>query len=152
MTNISPEQINLFRERFNELDVSGTGLIDRETMGQILHSEADQIEQLMIILLFEKYDVNHDGKISFDEFITFCSEMSDLSEVSILHEILEIADADGSGFLDVSEIERIGDLMGLKISREDALCTINALDRDGNKSIDFSEFLQIITEYENKKL
>lgn len=151
MANFTREQLQNIRRRFNELDVAGTGLIDRETMGEILHSEADQIEQLMTILLFEKYDADHDGLISFDEFISFCSEVDDMSDVSILHRIFQIADADGSGFLDVSEIERIGRLMGLDISREDALCTINALDRDGNESIDFAEFLQIITECEKRQ-
>ncbi|KAH0785232.1 EF hand family protein [Histomonas meleagridis] len=142
---LTPEQIESFRKRFNDLDITKTGKVDRETMAEILHDEAEQIEQLMIILLFEKYDLNHDGYISFEEFITFCSEMKDLSEVAILHQIFNLADVDGSGYLDVTEVERIGKLMGLDISKEDAWSTIDAFDRDGNEKIDFSEFLQIIS-------
>ena len=143
----TPEQIASIRKRFAELDVTRSGLIDRQTMAEILSIDGeDQFDRLVVVLLFEKYDKNHDGKISFDEFIDFCEATDDLTEVAILSEIFQIADSDKSGLLDVDEVYRIGKLMGLDISKADAWATIAALDKDGNNQVDFTEFCAILGE------
>ena len=67
-----------------------------------------------------------------------------MTEVALLREIFDIADRDHSGFLDVDEVERIGQLMGLDVSKEDAWATIAALDKDGNNQVDFAEFCAIL--------
>ncbi|OHT06088.1 EF hand family protein [Tritrichomonas foetus] len=144
MSRYSPEQIQHFRERFDLLDISKTGKIDRQTMAEILSYEGEQLERLMIALLFEKYDINHDGFIQYEEFETFCKSIHDLSEIDILKQIFDLADSDHSGALDIDEVVRIGQMMGLKVTNADAWATIIALDRDGNNSIDFDEFCQII--------
>lgn len=138
------DQLAYFADRFKQLDISGTGEIDRETMSIILRSEAEQLDNLMIVLLFEKYDINNDGKINFEEFISFCREMEDLSEITIMKQIFDIADVDHNEYLDVDEVERIGRLMGMDVTTADAWATIAALDQDGNNTIDFSEFCSIL--------
>ena len=142
--SFSPQQIEDFRRKFELLDVAKTGKIDRETMAEIMKNEGEQLESLMIVLLFEKFDKDHDGFISFDEFITFCSEIQDLSDVAILRQIFDLADVDHSQYLELDEVVRIGKMMGLQVSRADAWETIKVLDVDGNNLIDFNEFCQII--------
>lgn len=137
-------QLEDFRKKFELLDVAKTGKIDRETMAEIMKNEGEQLESLMIVLLFEKFDKNQDGFISFDEFITFCSEIQDLSDETILRQIFDLADADHSQYLELEEVIRIGKMMGLNVTNLDAWETIKALDRDGNNLIDFNEFCQII--------
>lgn len=138
------QQIDDFRRKFELLDVAKTGKIDRETMAEIMKNEGEQLESLMIVLLFEKFDKDNDGYISFEEFITFCSEIQDLSDVAILRQIFDLADVDHSQYLELEEVVKIGKMMGLHVSRADAWETIKALDVDGNFLIDFDEFCQII--------
>ncbi|KAK8877849.1 hypothetical protein M9Y10_004612 [Tritrichomonas musculus] len=138
------QQIDDFRRKFELLDVAKTGKIDRETMAEIMKNEGEQLESLMIVLLFEKFDKDNDGYISFEEFITFCSEIQDLSDVAILRQIFDLADVDHSQYLELEEVVKIGKMMGLHVSRADAWETIKALDVDGNFLIDFNEFCQII--------
>lgn len=142
--SFTPQQIEDFKKKFKLLDVANTGNIDRETMAQIMKDEGEQLESLMIVLLFEKFDKNHDGYISFDEFITFCSEIKDLSDMDILAQIFDLADADHSHYLELDEVVRIGEMMGLNVTKLDAYETIKALDRDGDKKINFDEFCQIL--------
>lgn len=143
----TPEQIASIREKFAALDVSKSGLIDRQTMAEVLSIDGDdQFDRLVVVLLFEKFDKNHDERISFEEFIDFCEATDDLTEVAILSEIFQIADSDNSGYLDVDEVYRIGKLMGLDVSKADAWATIAALDKDGNNQVDFTEFCAILGE------
>ena len=142
--SFTPEQLDSFKQRFSELDIEKEGKLSREIIGQILQCEGEQLEQLMVILLFEKFDQNNDGYIQFEEFLEFCSRMQNIDEETILEEIFKVADADNSGFLDIDEVKRIGNLMGLDITESDAWATISALDQNSDSLIDFNEFLAVI--------
>lgn len=142
--SFTEEQLEDFRKKFQLLDVGATGKIDRETMAEIMKNEGEQLESLMIVLLFEKFDKDQDGFIDFDEFITFCSEIKNLSDETILREIFDLADVDHSQYLELEEVVRIGKMMGLNVTNLDAWETIKALDRDGDNLINFNEFRQII--------
>ena len=144
MTGFTPQQIEMFRERFQNLDIASTGELDRTTVAEILGSEAGQLDQLMTCLLFEQYDINKNGTIDFDEFIQFCTEMDDLTERGILRRIFNLCDTDHSGALDVDEVKRLGESMGKDVTTADAWATIAALDSNNDNQIDFSEFCSII--------
>ena len=68
----TPAQLQEFKQQFEDLDADGDGKLDREEVGEILQWEASYVDRLMVVLLFEKYDRNKDGVISFDEFLDFC--------------------------------------------------------------------------------
>ena len=140
----TPEEIEEFQRKFKELDVEGTNHLTRTVAAQIIGQEGSQLEQLMIVLLFELYDKNGDNFIDFDEFLQFCEEMDNLSEKGILRRIFQLADKSGNGYLDVMEVERLGHLMGLDVTTPDAWATIQALDTNQDNQIDIHEFFQIL--------
>ena len=142
--NFTPQQIEEFQKKFKELDIEGTNHLTRSIAAQIISQEGTQLEQLMIVLLFELYDKNGDNFIDFDEFLQFCEEMENLSEKGILRKIFQIADKSGNGYLDVSEVERLGHLMGLDVTTPVAWDTIQALDTNQDNQIDIHEFFQIL--------
>ena len=137
------EKIDAFREQFIELDLEEDGKLTRENVAQILANESEQLERIMVTLLFEKYDINHDGLIDFDEFCSFCLDMNGLTERDILRQIFDICDLDGNGYLDIEEVKRLGQLMGLQVTSSDALATVKALDVNNDQRIDFDEFCAI---------
>ena len=130
--------------KFNELDINHTGKIDRKTMGEILRYEACEFERLMVVLLFEKYDINKDGWIDFNEFLSFCLSTDRLSSEIILRQIFDISDLDHDGYLDVDEVKRLGEQMGIKVDMNDAWATVAALDKNNDNRIDYNEFRAII--------
>lgn len=136
-------KIDMFREQFRELDLMDDGKLTRENVAEILSNESEEIEKLMVTLLFEEYDLNKDGFIDFDEFCTFCLEMNGLNEKDILRKIFDICDIDKNGVLDISEVKRLGALMGLNVSLNDAVATVKALDQNNDQKIDFREFCAI---------
>ena len=54
--------------------------------------------------------------------------------------LFEELDADGSGFLDSSEIEELCKQMGRKLSKKDLAKAMTEIDTDGNDEVSFSEF------------
>lgn len=139
----SPKR-DLYRRRFEELDIGKTGRISRETVAQILKTQGEELEQLMVILLFEKFDKNHDKLIDKEEFIDFCTEMERYSEQEILRKVFDFVDEDGDDRLNVDEVKKLGELMGLDVTVSDAWATIETLDVKGDNLVDFEEFCAII--------
>ena len=145
MRVFTAEEIECFRERFSELDTEGTNRVSREDMFDILcKQENTQFDQLLVVLLFKRFDRDGDNHINFDEFCEFCATTDPLSEVALLHQIFDCVDKDKSGLLDVNEVMEIGRLMGSDVSQKDAWATIDALDQDGNRQVDFAEFCALL--------
>ena len=140
---IDQEKIETFHQQFMELDIQADGKLTRNIVAQILAKESEQLEQIMVTLLFEKYDQNHDGFIQWEEFRKFCMDMDSLSEKDILQQIFDLCDLDHNGYLDVAEVNRLGKLMGLPVTYNDAKATIQALDANNDNKVSFEEFCQI---------
>ena len=137
-------RIAQMKQNFIDLDILNQGKLERKIVAQILVSQGQAIESLMVGLLFEKYDTNGDGYIDFDEFVRFCDDMEKLSEKEILAEIFKLIDKDGNGVLDVEELKQFGLSMGFDVTLSDAWATIRELDRNDDDQIDFDEFCAII--------
>ena len=65
---MNEEKISEMRQRFSELDIEDKGKLSRQNVADILSTESEQIERLMVTLLFGKYDKNEDQFIDFEEF------------------------------------------------------------------------------------
>ena len=133
------------RDQFNLLDVGRTGRLTRDSVAQVLMSEGSQLDRLMIALMFEKYDLDGNSTIEYEEFEKFCNEMEKLSEKEILRQIFDLADADHNNFLDFCEVKRIGQMMGLSVNDIDSWATIEALDTNADNLVDFNEFCAILS-------
>lgn len=141
----SDDKIIQIRKKFESLDIENTGNLKREIVAEILLNEGTQLDRLMTVLLFEKFDADGDHMINLNEFIEFCKQMDQLSDVDILRQIFDLADLDKNGFLDLKEMKRIGQLMGLNIDDKDTIATIRALDKNSDNLIDFDEFCSILS-------
>ena len=145
MSGLSPEKIARFKRKFQELDVDNKGALSRETVAQIIEvEEGMELEKLMVAILFENYDKNHDKLIQLDEYLEFCSEMVGLSHKQILRKIFDLCDKDHNGRLDIDEVTELGHLMGKEVTKSDAWATIRELDINQDNTIDFDEFCAII--------
>ena len=138
------DRSQIYSRYFDELDIANTGKITRETVAKIVRDQAEEIEQLMVILLFEQFDTNHDKYIDKNEFIQFCLKMEQYDEKQILRMIFDLVDKDHNQRLDVQEVKDLGNLMGLDVTISDAWATIATLDKNHDNSVDFDEFCAII--------
>lgn len=125
--------------------MEGNGQLDRETTALVIRDEGKNLESLMVILLFELFDKDKNGYISFyDEFIPFISDMQNLNKIEILRLIFDLVDENKSNDLDMNEVYNMGRMMGFNVSRYDAIETLKALDKNGDNRISFEEFCQYL--------
>ena len=66
--------------------------------------------------MLEKLDADHDGNISFEEF---CNAAAPLYQVSTgsLRRAFDFFDADGSGYIEVNELEAVLTRLGVSSAR-----------------------------------
>merc|ERR1712134_169291 len=70
-----------------------------------------------------------------------------LSEEQIeeIREAFNLFDADNSGAIDVRELKAAMRALGFEVKKEELKKTISDIDNDGNGSIEFQEFLEMMT-------
>ncbi|CAN0841921.1 Probable calcium-binding protein CML25 [Linum grandiflorum] len=114
---------------------------------------ADELE-----LVFKKFDVNGDGKISASELGSIMSSLGQKASEEELQKMITEFDADGDGFIDFKEfVELIYDIdgngsitaeelhkvmgsLGEDCSIAECRKMISGVDNDGDGTIDFEEF------------
>ena len=80
-------------------------------------------------------DIDHDGKISYDEFCRFCTQ----TEKELWH-LFKSIDRDHSGKLDKSELSTAFDRAGVAVSNTRLDRFFSYIDKNHDGTIDFSEW------------
>ncbi|KAK3272247.1 hypothetical protein CYMTET_19447 [Cymbomonas tetramitiformis] len=62
-----------------------------------------------------------------------------------LEECFDLIDADGSGAIDVDELNTAFKVLGLKMKRKDIEKLMNDVDADGSGEVEYEEFVEIMT-------
>jgi Ca2+-binding EF-hand superfamily protein len=138
---LSTAQVKAAQSIFNEADTDGSGGLD---LGELLNFCSEQGEDpQMASIILATFDDNHDGIISFDDFLRFYDLVEQGAGPAKIYELLfKQLDKNGDGELNEKEIIAFGDLIGSPISLEEAQAAMGVWDTDGNGSISFSEFLK----------
>jgi hypothetical protein len=92
--------------------------------------------------IMKKIDVNNDGSIDFDEFVSLMSARSKASsnppddEVD-LREAFQFFDKDGNGAINMEELRLVMRNIGIYLTDEELELMMKEADEDGNGVIDF---------------
>merc|ERR1711871_1752545 len=66
-------------------------------------------------------------------------------QIEEIREAFNLFDADNSGAIDVRELKAAMRALGFEVKKEELKKMINDIDNDGNGSIEFQEFLEMMT-------
>lgn len=80
-------------------------------------------------------DIDHDGKISYEEFCRFCTQTE-----KELWQLFQSIDRDHSGKLDKSELSAAFERAGVAVSNARLDRFFSYIDKDHSGTIDFSEW------------
>jgi len=170
------EEIEGMQERFDAYDRRGVGYIANENLVHLLgdafpEETRSKAGQAAIVEHLQTVDEDHNGKLEFNEFLALMRMVRDremheehfreldrakemgftLDEMRNYRKIFRMCDSDASKEVDIDELLRMFATvvpMGMRTMSE-IKHILEQVDEDGNKSLDFTEFLTVMRKAED---
>ena len=146
MTNkISPQQLEEYKMAFSLFDENGDGSISSIEIEQVMQKMGYKPTKEEVNDMLNELDVDQNGTIDFNEFITLMSKQSKpKDEDEELREAFKVFDKDGSGNISSIELKQVMITLGEKMTDDDIAAMIKGADIDGDGQISFTEFLKMM--------
>lgn len=141
----SDAEVDELREVFACFDRDSSGAVTTAELAHMLKSINKNYTEEQLKNIIRKFDVNGDGQIDFDEFLTIMKrhEVKDGDE---LKQAFDVFDKDGDGSISANELEMVMRALGEPIDRQTLDLMIESVDSDRNGSIDIQEFKRMMNE------
>jgi Ca2+-binding EF-hand superfamily protein len=140
-TAMSEEEIEKVWEAFKVFDSDNSGAISTEELGQVMRSLGQSPNETELRDMIKEVDVDFSGTIDFEEFkALMIAQQGDRK--SRLKLAFSVFDENGSGKITADEMRSVMSQFGLTDSELDEI--IKEVDRDGDASIGFEEFCQLV--------
>jgi calmodulin len=149
MDELPPEQIAILRKAFESFDAQKTGSISTETVAEILRLMGQPFNKQMLDEMIEEVDEDKSGRLEFEEFIIlaakFIVEEDEEALAKELKEAFRLYDKEGNGFIPTSCLKEILRELDDQLSDSDLNGMIQEIDSDGSGTVDFDEFMEMMT-------
>ena len=142
---ITDEQRKELQDVFDQFDKDKDGKISAKELENAMQSmgqnpTVDEINQMM-----QEVDLNHDGKIDFDEFMTLMIQNSpDTQTEDEVINAFRVFDKEGKGLISSAELKHIMMTIGDKMTEEEADEMVNEADIDEDGMINYEEFVRMM--------
>ncbi|XP_055545841.1 troponin C isoform X3 [Wyeomyia smithii] len=138
------------RKAFQMFDTTKSGFIDTVKISTILNTLGQQFDEGELQALIDEEDPEETGKVNFDGFANIASnfliEEEDAEAMEKeLKEAFRLYDREGNGYITTSTLKEILAALDDKLSNEDLDGIINEIDTDGSGTVDFDEFMEMMT-------
>ena len=140
-TAITDEEVEKLWEAFKVFDEDGNDAISVEELGHVMRSLGQSPNDTDLRDLIKEVDVDLSGTIDFDEFKALMVSQQG-NRKSRLKLAFSVFDQDRSGQITANEMRSVMSQFGLTDEELDEI--IKEVDRDGDASIDFEEFCQLM--------
>ncbi|KAK1600050.1 uncharacterized protein LY79DRAFT_532398 [Colletotrichum navitas] len=145
-----------YKAVFSIFDRDGTGAINAEEFQIAMKSLGLNPSIKEVNELIAEVDPNNDGGIDFNEFLQLMSEApapssKDSDTNKELVAAFKVFDKDNSGSVSPSELRQVLLSLGQRATDEEIEEMIKHADLDGNGSIDYQEFVQLMAPKDGKK-
>ncbi|KAK2157553.1 hypothetical protein LSH36_189g06102 [Paralvinella palmiformis] len=129
---------------FNEADLNKNGYLSLEEFGKALKKHGYKMSHLAIKKQFVRFDLNHDNRISPDEFLACMGEMPEhVHDMAAIRKMFLAYDKNGDGVIDRAEMEQVFRDMGWNQRNLKDIDHIMAkLDKNRNGAIEYEEFVR----------
>jgi len=144
-----PEKEAMMRKAFQMFDQGKTGFIESVKIATILTTLGHTFDEDELQTLIEQHDVEGQGKINFDAFSEiaghFLEEEDDEAMLQELKEAFRLYDREGNGYITTAVLREILKALDDKLTSDDLDGMIAEIDTDGSGTVDFDEFMEMMT-------
>lgn len=143
------EKTQMLKKAFTMFDQGKTGFIQTGQVAAILNTLGTQFDAGELTVALEDADKEGTGKINFDSFLEiasgFLEEEDDEAMQQELKEAFRLYDKEGNGYITTAVLREILAALDDKLTDEDLDGIIEEIDEDGSGTIDFDEFMEMMT-------
>ncbi len=139
---VPEEQLKEYKEAFDLFDRDQTGLIGPNEIYSLLKNFGNPTPKKEIDKLMADFDNDGDGKLSFDEFVTFLHQSYvTLDEMEAVIRAFKTFDRDTSGEIDLNEFKFILEQLGHKLPDDVVKLIFYESNLNENGKMDYNEFV-----------
>ncbi|XP_071551703.1 troponin C, isotype gamma-like [Panulirus ornatus] len=146
---IDPEQMIVLKRAFDSFDSDKKGAISTDIVGTILRMMGQTVNRQILTQVIEEVDVDGSGELEFNEFVLlavkFMNEEDEEELKKELYEAFRLYDKEGQGFIPTKVLREILHELDDKLTNEELDGIIDEIDQDGSGTVDFDEFMDMMT-------
>ncbi|XP_062705800.1 troponin C isoform X1 [Aedes albopictus] len=144
------QRLIIMRKAFQMFDTTKCGFIDTVKISTILNTLGQQFDEGELQDLIDEEDPEETGRVNFDQFANIASNflIEDEDSEAIQQELKEafrMYDREGNGYITTSTLKEILAALDDKLTNDDLDGMINEIDADGSGTVDFDEFMEMMT-------
>jgi len=143
------EKTQMLKKAFAMFDQGKTGFIETNRVAAILNTMGQQFDSGELQVMIEEADKENTGKLNFQSFFdiaaNFLEEEDDEAMQNELKEAFRLYDKEGNGYITTAVLREILAALDDKLTSEDLDGIIEEIDEDGSGTIDFDEFMEMMT-------
>ena len=151
MEELDKTQLQLLKNAFDAFDHEKKGVISTDMIGTILEMLGTQVDEGTLKEIIDEVDEDGSGELEFPEFVQlaakFLTEEEEDNEAMVreLREAFRLYDKEGNGYITTDVLKEIFKELDNTITSEDLETMIEEIDSDGSGTVDFDEFLEVMT-------
>ncbi|CAD7703849.1 unnamed protein product [Ostreobium quekettii] len=139
------EETEGLRKMFKAMDTDGSGTLSVAELQEALTKKGASVEELELLTLVEKVDLDDNGEIDYEEFMAANVQMQKLDSDQNIRMAFKHLDRDGNGYITPDEIVHcLMTEQGLTAMEIDDI--LAEVDADGDGRIDYKEFHAMMRE------
>lgn len=147
--DLTPEQIAVLQKAFNSFDSQKSGSIPTDMVADILRLMGQPFDKKILEELIDEVDEDKSGRLEFSEFVQLAAKFIVEEDAEAmqkeLKEAFRLYDKDGNGFIPTSCLKEILRELDDQLTDHELDCMIEEIDSDGSGTVDFDEFMEMMT-------
>ena len=142
---ISPEKRKEYQDAFEMFDKDKDGAITARELGNMMRSIGQNPTDEEVMAMIKEVDLNSDGKIELDEFMTLMARNSpDTQTEDEVINAFRVFDKEGNGLIATAELKHIMMTIGDKMTEAEADEMSHEADIDDDGVINYEEFVRMM--------
>jgi len=146
---LPPEQIAVLRKAFDSFDREKSGSIPTDMVADILRLMGQPFNKKILDELIEEVDADKSGRLEFEEFVTLAAKFIVEEDAEALEkelrEAFRLYDKEGNGYIPTTCLREILRELDDQLTDEELDIMIEEIDSDGSGTVDFDEFMEMMT-------
>ncbi|KAJ8948660.1 hypothetical protein NQ314_008372 [Rhamnusium bicolor] len=144
------QKMAIIRKAFQMFDTTKSGFIETIKIATILNTMGQLFDETELNSLITKNDPDRTGQVNFDGFCDIANHFleedpDDESTQQELKEAFRLYDREGNGYITTGTLKEILAALDDNLSSRDLDGIIAEIDTDGSGTVDFDEFMEMMT-------